>query len=1020
MRRGLASVAALLAITISAYPSPAQAQQDGTVTGQVTDATTSAPIASAQIQVAGTQIGGLSNSNGRFVIQRVPAGPQQLRVVVLGYGERMVDVEVPTGGTATVDIQMSPEAIGLEQIVVTATGTQRARQVANQVSQIDASDIVETAPVTNVSQLLSGRAAGVSVLSSAGTAGAGSRIRIRGSSSISLQNDPVIFIDGVRLESSAESGSIGVGGQMPSRLNDLNPEDISSVEIVKGPSAATLYGTDAANGVVRITTKRGRAGESQFRLYVESGVTQDRNDYPANYTGLDAAGDACFAFQVGSGACQQAELESFSPLEDPETTPFKTAWRRQYGLSATGGSDRLTYFVSGEWEQEDGVLGLPAFEQANLREQFGDAYDDLPESQFNPNKFERLSLRANFGGNVAEDLNMRVSTGYVSTDLNLPQNDNNVLGLIPSGILGYSNPETADAGGYGFFLPGEVFAMDVRQEVERFTGSAQFEYDPAGIEWLTARATTGLDLLTRTDIQNVPRGRVNFGATLPLGVRDVNTARIYNYTVDASASASFQLRDDITSRSTVGTQYFRERFTRADAHGENIVAGTGSIGGAVITEAFEETIESKTLGAFVEQEFGFNDNLFVTGAVRGDDNSAFGAEFDFIVYPKVGVSWVVSETGFFPAWEPLSTLRLRGAWGRSGAQPGPTDALRFFTPTAITEGDEDAPGVTFGELGNVDLEPEQSSEIELGLDASFLADRFNMELTYYDKTTTDLLIEVPLAPSAGVGNDRFVNLGEVSNRGWEAGLQARLIQNPTMQWSVGVLASTNDNELVELGNLPSGEPIPTIKQGIQWFAEGYPLGGYWDKPMSFEDANGDGIIEPSEVTVGEEEVFLGSAIPTEEVSFSTQVTLWNTVRISGLLDYRGGHKLRNDTEAFRCEFGICEGFNDPRSSDHAQARALTQAVLPASQRTLDGFVEDASFWKLREVGATIYLPERWAAGIGSERSTLTFTARNLATWTDYSGIDPEVNQFGQDNFLTRDFLTQPPTRSFAVRFDLIY
>ena len=1003
-----------LAAAVGLIPLGASAQaQVGTVTGQVRDASTAQPISSAQVQIVATEQGGLTNANGRFLINNVPAGSQQLRVVVLGFGEQTVDVQVQAGEVAEINVNMESEAISLDELVITATGEQRTRQLSNKITQIDASDISANAPVTTVNDLLVGKSAGVQIIGSSGTTGSGSRIRIRGSSSISLSNEPVIFIDGIRVESGSESSSIGVGGQVPSRLNDLNPEEIESIEIVRGPAAATLYGTDAANGVIRITTKGGELGSASFQVYAETGILEDANEYPANY----GAQDACYAYRVASGACTQAGLDVWNPLEESISTPFVQGNRQQYGINVTGGSERLNYFVSGEWETENGVLGLPEWDEANLREEFGESFGDLPESVTNPNSLEKLSLRANFGGQIVENFNFNARVGFVNSTTQLPNNDNNVLGLLPSGLLGTTADTEEGNYGYGFFLPSEVNFQNVSQEVDRFTGSAQLDWQP--IQWLTARTTIGLDQVTRTDIQNIPRERVFFGATNPLGLREVNTARISNFTFDANLATNFQLTDEISSRTTVGTQYFIDDFQRADAFGADLVAGCNSLTcTAAEFEVDEVNEQSRTLGVFVDQEFGLNDRLFVNAAVRLDDNSAFGTDFDAIVYPKLGASWVLSEEAFFPEIPFTSSLRLRAAWGASGAQPGPTDALRFFDATAVTVDGSDVGGVTIGELGNPDLEPEQSSEYEVGFDWSLLEDRVDFNMTYYDRTTTDLLIEQPLPPSGGVGEDRFVNLGEVHNDGIELGLNARILESPQYIWDLGVQYATNNNELVDLGTLPNGDPIPTIKTGVQWFEEDYPLGGYWDKPLSYDDANGDGLLSADEVTVGETEEFLGSSVPTKDFSINTSVTLFNTVRLSGLLDYRGGHKLQNLTEAFRCQFAICEGFNSTNASLEEQARALSQTVT--GDATMDGYIEDASFWKLREVGATFFIPEAWVTNIGADRATFTLTGRNLLTITDYSGADPEVNQFGQNNFDIRDFLTQPPVRTFVARVNISF
>lgn len=999
-----------LALVMGLDPVSAFAQV-GSVTGRVRDAATLQPIPSAQLQILSTQQGGLTNANGQFLINNVPVGPQQIQVIVLGYGSQTQDITVQSGQVTEVNFDLSSEAISLEELVITATGEQRARQISNKVTQLNGADLAASAPVTDLSDLLVGKSAGVQIIGASGAIGTGSRIRIRGSSSISLSNEPVIILDGIRIESNPNSSSIGVGGQSASRLSDINPEEIESIEVVRGPSAATLYGTDAANGVIRITTKRGALGSAAFQVYAETGLVQDVNDYYANW---DAD---CFLIDVADGTCSaQANLSSWNPLMEDISTPYKNGSRQQYGVNVTGGTERLNYFVSGEWETEDGVLGIPKFDNDRLKTEFGDAYGDLPESLFNPNSLERLSLRANFGGQLFESLNFNTRVGYISSTLNLPNNDNNVLGLLPSALLGTADGTDAGDYGYGFFLPSEVNWQDVVQEVDRFIGSGSFDWRP--LDFLQGRLTVGLDQTTRTDIENLPREQLFFGATRPLGTRTVNTARIRSFTFDANMSANFQLTDMISSRTTLGTQYFMGKFTRSDAFGADVVAGCSSLTCTGAEFAVDETTtESRTLGLFVDQEFGLNDRLFVNAAVRMDDNSAFGQDFDAIVYPKLGTSWVISEEPFFPQDLPyFSSLRLRAAWGASGAQPGPTDALRFYNSTAVTVDGQDVVGVTIGELGNPDLEPEQSSEIEAGFDLSLLEDRIGFNATYYAKTTTDLLIQQPLPPSGGVGTDRFVNLGEVTNKGFEVGIDARLLESPDVIWDMGLQYATNANKLVDLGNLPNGDPIPEIKTGEQWYTEGYPLAGYWDFAYTYDDANGDGIIGLNEVTVDSVETYLGSSVPTRDFSAITSVTLFSRVRLNALVEYRGGHKLHNLTESFRCGFAICQGLYDPEASLDQQARAVAGVFYD----TEAGHIEDASFWKLRELGATFFIPESWVARMGANRAELTLTARNLLTITDYTGADPEVNGIGNANFRIRDFLTQPPVRTFVARVNISF
>jgi TonB-linked SusC/RagA family outer membrane protein len=1006
---------------VVAAPLTAQEPARGSIAGTVVESESGRPIAGASVALAASGAGAgaatVTDAAGRFRIEGVAAGPARLDVEQLGYEPLAVDVRVEAGRTVLLALELVPRALALDRIVVTATGEQRARQVAHDVAVIDAPRALEAAPMTTITDLILARAPGVQILPSSGAVGAGARIRVRGAGSINLPNDPVVYLDGIRIDSDPASGSIDVGGQVPSRLHDLNPDEIASIEIVRGPSAATLYGTDAAHGVIRVTTKRGRAGAGEWTAWAETGWIEDRNDYPANWFGHTAEGRECFAFQVAIRSCVQAGQERSNPLRAPISTPFRTGSRRQVGASLGGGGERLDYFLSAEWESEGGVFRLPDFDREALRERMGSTFDDLPASQFEPDALERVSLRANFGGQVAERATLRLSAGLISSDVRLPQNDNNILGVIPSGLLGWPNDGPATRYGYRFYVPSEIYAQAVSQEVERLIASTRLDLEPR--TWLSARAIAGVDLLTRTDVQHVPRGRVFFGAVLPKGVRDVNTARVRTATVDVSLTARRALAPGVAGRATAGTQYVHSYFTRTDAHGEDLAAGSGSLGGAAVTRASETTSESKTLGVFVETEAAYRDHLFVTGALRADDNSAFGADFDLILYPKVGISWVVSDAGVLPDWdllERLSHLRLRAAWGQSGAQPHPTDALETYDPRAVVVDGRDLLGVTHGSLGNPDLRPERSSELELGLDAAFLDERVTVAFTHYRNWTRDLLVRQALPPSAGAGESRFVNLGEARNVGFETSVVATVLETPALAWDVSASGSHNRNELVDLGTLPDGRPTPVIEQGIQWFVEGYPLGGYWERPIGWEDLDGDGVLHPNEVAVGAEEAYHGSALPTRELALATTLTLLGgRLRLSARLDHRGGHKLRNLTEVLRCQYTVCRGYNDPDAPLREQARALTQTIFPIGSRTEAGFIEDASFWKLRELGLTAVAPPGWARRVGARELTMSLAGRNLATWTGYTGLDPELNQFGQASFLSRDLLTQPPTRTLSVR-----
>ena len=987
---------ALVGSGLSTAVGVAAAQGTGNVQGTVTDVRSTKPLRGAQVQVVGTRLTAVTDDEGRFRITVVPVGTAELRITRIGYRPTTRSVTITLGGEATEDFQLASSPLELEGIVVTATGEQLRREVGNAIAQINVAEDVEQSAITNIADLVTGRAAGVQVMTSGGTTGSGTRIRIRGSNSVSLRNDPVIYVDGVRVSNTAQSfsligGSGGggrslsvplTGGDAPSRLNDIDPEQIESIEIIKGPAASTLYGTEAANGVIWITTKRGRVGAARWNASFEAGSVVEPNTYPTNFRGFDASGNFCFLTDVAAGTCQQAQVASFNPLENPSSSPFRTGDRQSYSLDVSGGGGGFTYFLAGRYTNEDGVLPVNGQQKANLR--------------------------ANFSFAAGDKLDFNISSGYVSSDLALPLNGNFALGTITNGMSGFWS-DTLGAGGFGEFSPDQLFTVETTQNIDRYTNSISANWTPN--DFLVGRANVGIDLTNRVDDQFFPTGEAPAFLGYDLGARFSNRFQNFVYTADLGLTATSRVSSSMTSRTTVGAQYIQQIFRGTFATGRQLVAGSRSIAAAAVSESGEETRETITVGAFVEEQIGLRERLYLTAAVRVDDNSSFGRNFGAVAFPKFSASWVISEESFFPL-SFLSTMRLRAAWGESGVQPGTNDALRFFTPIAVTADGQDVTGVTFGGLGNPSLEPERSREFEVGLDAQLWSDRVGLEVTYYDKRTRDALVFRQLPPSLGVSAGRFENLGSVSNTGFEALISAKLVDSRFASWDVTLNGSTNNNELQSLG-----EGIEPIILGTQRHVEGYPLGGYWDRPIvSFGDANGDGIIAPSEVVVGDTAEFLGVPFPKRSLSIQSGISIRDRVRISGLLDFRGGYTLLNGTASWRIGQNTPRELNDPTSSLEDQARGVARKF----DGTVAGYVEDADFWKLRELSVTFLAPNSWARALRLARWRLTLSGRNLFTITDYSGMDPEAQQLGQSNFVTSEFMAQPPVRYWTARVNVSF
>ncbi len=988
--------------------------QTGTITGSVTGSGEAAgALEGARVTVQGTNIAAFTNREGVYTLRNVGAGTVQVRVVRLGYDQGTQAATVTAGQTTTLDFVLASSPFTLDEIVTTATGDTRKAELGNVVSVIQVDELAREAPIKNMSELLNSRAPGVTVIQSSGVTGGGTRIRIRGSNSVSLSNEPLLVVDGIRMESGASSSRLGLGGQAPSRINDINPDEIESVEIVKGPSAAALYGTSAANGVILITTKRGTAGRPRWNAWTEQGILKDETDYPDNFRGLDASGSRCGLPDQGRGACTIASIATFNPMLDPTERPIANGYRRQYGMSVSGGSEQAQYFLSAEQEWEDGIWEMPDAEVNRILTASG--RPSLRDVELNPNQQRKTNLRANINSQVSSKANVAISMGFVDSRTFFNENDNNINGILSSALNGRGDAMAGDPNAWGFFRPGETFQQLNVQRIRRLTMSAQTNYNFT--DWLTGRAIVGIDYTNRVDNQNIRFGEGPDFSTQKQGRAQEDPRNIIQYSADLGTTATFNLTGDLTSKTSVGVQWFKNSFKGTTAFGQFLPPGSVTIGSGSVQNASEVTVESITLGSFAEQVFGYKDRLFVTGAVRGDRNSTFGANFGTKIYPKAAISYLISDESFFPTGKVLTSLRLRGAWGKSGLQPGTTAALVFFNPiTAAAPDGSDQAGVVLGGFGNANLTPETAREFEGGFDVNLFDSRIALEMTYFDKKSTDGLLNTPTPLSVGSPNGRFQNLTSVSNKGLDITLNAQVLTARNLSWDATFTGSFIRNRLLDLG----GQAPVNLSGTTQQARVGTPLGAYWARTVTgWTDSDGDGIIEGSEVSITDTLEIQGNTNPTREVSLATGVNLFNNkVRLSAQADYRGGHLLYNLNEDFRCRARVnCVGLYDQNASEFERLRviALTQA---GAKNTADLYIEDAEFFKLREVSATFTAPDSWVRGLRVDRLSLTLSGRNLWTETNYTGLDPELNGQGNGNFAAREFLTQPPTRQFSARLNV--
>ena len=1010
--RGLSFLAVALVVAFAAT-SPASAQT-GNVVGRVVNAGTLEPLAGVQVYISGLDVGTITNQGGRFLFS-VPVGTHQVTFESLGYGTVTQTVTVGVNQNIEVNVSLPEEALRLDEIVVTGTaGGTRRRAIGNVVETVDATAIMEVAPVTNVQGLISQRTAGLIVLPTAGQVGTGSPIRIRGTTSMSLDNGPIVYIDGIRMDSNPLGGPRVRGGARVSRLNDLSPEDIETIEIIKGPSAATLYGTEASNGVIQIITKRGTQGAPQFDVTIRSGANWLQN--PEARAGGDPSGFNGLQWRRNATTGQ---LEGFNLLLEETNAGrppiFSTGLQQGYNLSLRGGTEEIRYYTSVSYDNDEGIVG----------------YDFA----------KRLNVRVNLDVIISEDLSLKTSTGYMQSRIRLGQNRGGFGGEPFSSII-WGNPRTLDSPQRGFMVapPEEWSKHQTHADNDRMTTSLELRYNP--VSWTTHRLSVGMDRGEAVDwilIPRQPEGRSHFWGRRALGSKTVERITNRFVTVDYSGSASFDPRPGLQLTSSIGVQYYQREISSIEAEGSEFPAvPITTVSGGSDRDSAEDFTENITLGAYVQQQVDWNNRVFLTGAVRADDNSAFGADFDAAIYPKFSATWVIGEESFWNVdW--VDQLRLRGAWGAAGQQPGTFDAARLYQPGV---GFDDQPGLVPGSFGNPQLKPERGEELEYGFDVSLFGGRLDLVFSRYNRTIKDAIVQRPVPTSTGFSGNQIVNLGEVKAWGSEVGIDLRVVQGSGFRWDVSGQIATMDNEIKDLGGLafvPAGR--------AQAHYENYPIGAFFAKRVRSAEIDADGFVLSAMCDggtgtdgidsggalvpcAGAPDVFWGTSSPKWQVGVTNTFTFFNNLRVYARVEGNGGHWNFNSELRAAHNVGVTEKVL-------CRCDPVVQATRQFENNTM-GFHE-GGFLRLREVGASYTLPSSMLANIGASRGVISLSARNLAmlwtkaqgwgTWRDGRVMPP--NGFGgrwswdaelrsTGNIRADQQTTMPPFASFTATVRLSF
>ncbi|MGH9888101.1 MAG: TonB-dependent receptor domain-containing protein, partial [bacterium] len=550
-----------------------------------------------------------------------------------------------------------------------------------------------------------------------------------------------------------------------------------------------LYGTDAANGVIVITTKKGRAGNARWTWTAEEGVVSDRNDYGAQYAIWGHSPTApntqirCWLqtmdFQT---PCLQDSVTTYNPLRTDDVSPIHLGKRSLYGGQVAGGSESIRYFVSGNVENEIGPLKMPPFAQRRL----DSLNTPIRDEWMYPAAMQLLNTRANLQATISPQFDLSVNAGFIQSHNRIAQTDNNSLGIWSSARenpgfnhagLGYTNVGALgeDLHGFNRWIPSEIFQEYSPVDIQRITSSANANWRP--FAWMQNDATVGIDLADRVTQDLCRLSECPNSGTTRQGSVSLSQSNNRLFTVNVISTASWNAKSWLNLKTTVGSQYVNSENDGVSANGSVLPPGGSTVGQAT-NKSGSNTFPTatKTLGLYIQEQAALRDRLFLVVAARTDQNSAFGTNFQRVVYPKVSASWLASDETWFPKFDWMSQFRFRTAYGASGVQPGSTSALRTFSTTTTNIETADRAGLRANALGNPDLKPESSAELELGFDTRVLANRVNFEYTYYNKQTHDALISIPIAGSSAASSlSRLTNIGSIQNAGHELSINAQLL-----------------------------------------------------------------------------------------------------------------------------------------------------------------------------------------------------------------------------------------------------
>ena len=985
IRSGRAGVFSTLALFVALLTAAPALAQTGTLAGRIIDANNSTPLPSATVVVVGqTGVGAAADIDGNYELE-LPAGTYDVTAAFIGYEPQTVEVVVLAGETTQQNFGLEADLTGLEEVVVTGALSERSlsrSEVA--VSRIDAEALTDIQPYNDVNQLLNGKVAGVSVQPSSGNVGGGIRFNVRGGGGLNGSGQPLIYIDGIRVDNDQVVG-YGVGGQGIGALSNISPDDIASIDVLKGPAAAALYGTDASNGVVLITTKKGQLGGG-----VDAPVP-----FQVTYSGVTGVNQQQFEYD---------RLTAGETFEDANNI-FQDGGIEQHTFGVSGGSSAVRYFTQFDYRDEDGIV-------------FG-------------NFQKRRNLRANFEAFPTNNLQLTVNSAFNFNSIGAPQNDNNILGYLGNTLLFPFS--------YAFTDSAAVRGIDTQYKTTQFLGSAEARYTP--VDNLTLRAQIGLDAADLRQDQTFPANFQYSGVTN--GERDIYTRENDQITFTTDATYRYSPTSDLNASTSVGIQGFDRRirtfFFGIQDFATPLITDAGA--GSEYQSAGEFFNNLRQIGIIANQSFDYADTFFGSFGFRNDYASTIGLEAPSVFYPQARAAVRLDQFEAVPSF--FSILKLRTAYGESGQLPGSFDGIPVLYQAEV--GGNGA-GAVPAQIGNANIEPEKVSELEAGLDIE-LANRVGIEFTYYNQSASESIFGRQLAPSTGlVASAVPFNVGEIDIQGLEFSVNATPVATRNFVLDLGVILSYQTNEVKSVGTDEAGDPLPDLYDGfdVNVIKPGLPRAAFYVTPVNGALFNADGTYAGVDAGVDEElyaeeiangtcsvednRCLFGTPYPEYNGSFTANITLFRDFTVYALADWATGLSVFNNTDLFRSDFGNYAQRNDladqldelepgtPEYREAANAYARTSGTYDAN------FISEADYLKLREVTVRYDLGGLIGRAPGFDvvrTAAIAFSARNVFQTSEYTGLDPEVN-FAGARSLSRgqDFLTLQNPRQYFLTLTL--